>query len=172
MPIPPLTPIKKENGEELCYFEHLVNEASEVLKKDGITLDFTGYKETIERYSNLKETDINTAWELTKELNTWSEYFSDIANLIQKLYLDAETEKLEIHAEVSMRFDAKKVAAGDRYANTAQEVVLSRKKRNVLKALYDELVGKVKFLERAYYHCKATCDWAYRTRTEGNGVNG
>ena len=63
---------------------------------------------------NVKRTRFIKAWELTKELNAWSEYFSDIANLIQKKYLDSETEKLEQQSLKSIEH-SEKVVLQDRH---------------------------------------------------------
>lgn len=153
---PPVFPMKTANGVEVNYFQLLCSMVKPYLQEDGISLNFEGYIETISEYTSLTEEQIDKAWKLTKELNTWSEYFSDIANLIQKLYLDSETDKIEKQATASILCDATKVANGDRLSNKDPEVIKSRKKRNVLKAFYDELVAKIEFLNRAHYHCKAT----------------
>ncbi|MFF2531544.1 hypothetical protein ACFVS2_21790 [Brevibacillus sp. NPDC058079] len=155
---PPLHPLTTTDGKELSYFQLLAHWASEYVKKDGIQLNFKGYEETLVAYSNLNETDLQKAWNLAKELNTWAEYFSSIANLIQKLYLDAEAEKNEVKSLASIEADDKKVANGDRLSNKDPKVVNARKKRNTLKSFHEELEAKVKFLERAHYHCKATYD--------------
>ena len=155
---PPINPMV-QNGKGISYFEKLIEITSPFLKEDGIHLNFTGYKETVEEYISLQENDIDRAWKLTKELNAWSEYFSEIANLIQKMYLDAETDKLEVQSLTSMKYSEKNVSAGDRFANTTKEVIDSRKKRNALKTLHEELVSKIEFLKRGYYHCKSTCEW-------------
>lgn len=167
MAIPPISPLKIE-GVNINYFDKLLEIAGEYLKEDGIILNFEGYNETLNDYMNLKENDVEKAWILTKELNSWSEYFSSIANLIQKMYLDSETDKIEIQAIASIEADATKVANGERLSNKDAKVVKARKKRNALKALYDELESKIKFLERAYYHCKSTCEWANKSSNYSN----
>ncbi|WPS85451.1 hypothetical protein SMD22_02130 (plasmid) [Brevibacillus halotolerans] len=155
---PPLHPLTTADGKPCSYFQLLARWSSNYLKNDGIQLNFKGYEETLLEYANLNENEINKAWKLAKELNTWAEYFSSIANLIQKLYLDAETEKNEVKSLASYQADDKKVANGDRLSNKDEKVVTVRKKRNTLKAFHEELEAKVKFLERAHYHCKATYD--------------
>lgn len=157
---PPVTPLIISEDKRISYFEQLARLASDCLKKDGINLSFAGYTETLIEYANLKETELDKAWRLTKELNAWSEYFSSISNLIQKYYLDAETLKMEMQATSSIEADAVKVSNGDRLANKDGRVISARTKRNTLKSFHDELESKIKFLERAYYHCKATCEWA------------
>lgn len=153
---PPVYPIISPNGSKTNYFQLLVRMASEYLKEDGIQLNFQGYTETLIEYASLKENEAEKAWNLAQELNAWAEYMSSIANLVQKLYLDAETEKNEIKSIASVEADKNKVANGDRLSNQDPKVVMARKKRNTLKAFYEELESKVKFLERAHYHCKAT----------------
>lgn len=160
---PPVTPLKLEDGNQISYFKKLALLATQYLQPDGINLNFAGYTETLIEYANLQEKELDKAWRLTKELNAWSEYFSSIANLIQKIYLDAETDKIEVQATSSIEADAVKVANGERLANKDQRVIDARKRRNTLKAFHDELESKIKFLERAYYHCKSTCEWANKT---------
>ncbi|WCF11380.1 hypothetical protein NDS46_30955 (plasmid) [Paenibacillus thiaminolyticus] len=155
---PPVNPLLTHDGKPTNYFEVLARWASEYVKKDGIMLNFKGYKETLLDYANVNEDELDKLWKLAKELNTWAEYFSSIANLIQKLYLDAETEKNERKSMASVEADEKKVANGDRLSNKDARVVEARKKRNTLKSFHEELEAKVKFLERAHYHCKATYD--------------
>jgi hypothetical protein len=160
---PPVLPLKTEDGKGMSYFEKLVRMASEYLRKDGINLSFEGYTSTLIDYANMQEHEVDKAWRLTKELNAWSEYFSSIANLIQKMSLDAETDKIEVQATSSIEADAMKVANGERLSNKDPRVIEARKRRNTLKALHDELEAKIKFLERGYYHCKATCEWANKS---------
>jgi len=160
---PPKNPLTNSNGVNINYFEKLIEISSEYLEKDGIMLNFDGYRETLEDYTTLKENDTSKAWLLIKELNSWSEYFSSVANLIQKLYLDSETDKIETQAIASIEADATKVANGERLSNKDPKVINARKKRNTLKSLHNELESKIKFLERAYYHCKSTCEWANKT---------
>lgn len=157
---PPIYPMKVESGQGVTYFQVLCGMVKKYLEEDGISLDFGGYTDTIIDYTSLTENDMENAWKLTKELNAWSEYFSDIANLIQKIYLDSETDKIEKQAVSSITNDASKVANGDRISNKDPIVVSSRKKRNILKSFYDELVSKVDFLNRAHYHCKSTYEWS------------
>lgn len=155
---PPAASIMTTSNRAINYFELLTIWSMDYLKENNITLNFRGYNETIEAYKNLKEDDTKLAWELSRDLNAWSEYFADVANLIQKLYLDADTEKIEVLAIASFEADDKKVANGERLANKDERVVHIRKKRNTLQSFYDELQSKVKFLERAHYHCKATAE--------------
>ncbi|WPQ59659.1 hypothetical protein [Paenibacillus polymyxa] len=162
---PPVYPLKTIEGKSTSYFRILVLWARDYVQPDGIELNFSGYEKTLEEYADLNENELNKAWKLAKELNTWSEYFSSIANLIQKVYLDAETEKNEVKALASLEADNKKVTNGDRLSNKSEKVVQARKKRNVLKSLHEELCAKVKFLERAHYHCKATYDAQVKTNT-------
>lgn len=157
---PPVNPLKTNSGREMGYFEKLAQMTSEYLQEENIALNFKGYKDTIAEYASLEEQDKEKAWRLAKEINAWSEYFAGISNLIQKLALDAETDKIEIQSMVSIESDGVKVANGDRLSNKDHRVVYARKKRNSLKSFYDAIESEIKFLERAYYHCKATYDWA------------
>ncbi len=170
MSLPPLSPMRNTDGKPISYFEKLMRYALDYLKEDGIKLTFEGYTDTIKDYASLQEDEIDKAWRLAKELNAWTEYFSSISNLIQKLYLDSETSKKEVQATVSLNADSVKVANGDRLSNKDPNVVMARRKRNALKAVHDELEAKISFLERAYYHCKSTCDWANKSMNASNNV--
>ena len=147
MPMPPNAPIKGEYD----YFDILCQNASKYL---DFPIDFTGYKEVINKYRTISLTDRTANWELAKELNAWSEYCSDIASYIGNIFLDAETSKLQITSEKSIGFSEKNVSAGDRKANTDKDVIIARNKRNALKALYESLISKKDFLDKAFYQCK------------------
>lgn len=166
---PPVNPLVSADGQTPTnYFQVLARWAGDYVKKDGIQLNFKGYQETLLEYANLSEHELDKAWRLAKELNTWAEYFSSVANLIQKMYLDSEAEKNEVKSMASFAADDKKVANGDRLSNKDPKVVDARKKRNTLKSFHEELEAKVKFLERAHYHCKATYDAHAKTTQQGN----
>jgi len=169
---PPIYPLELEKGVQstqigeemgMTYFQKLVLLSKEYLE-GYIQLNFTGYTETLVEYANLEENQLNKAWKLAKELNAWAEYFSSICHVIQKIYLDAETDKKSTQAQASYEADPSKVATGDRLSNKDIRVVNSRKKRNTLKALYEELEAKTKFLERAHYHCKATYEMSIKQK--------
>lgn len=160
--LPPKFPSTSTDGKSISYLSKLAEISHSYLKEYGICLNLQGYDETCERYFSLKQDELNVAWELAKELNAWSQYISNYANLIQDLYLDAETEKLSVQSEKSIEYSDKTVSSGDRYANTQKEVIQARKKRNALKALYDCMCSEVAFLERGYYSCKSTAEWGQK----------
>lgn len=160
---PPVSPLIIE-GIPMNYFDNLVEMVRPFFNEINIKLNFDGYKKTIETYSNLDDDDAKLAWKLSRDLNMWSEYFADLSNVVLKLLLDSETDKIEQIAVASFEADNGKVANGDRLANKDKRVVFIRKKRNSFKAFNLELESKVKFLDRAYYHCKATCDWNYNPK--------
>lgn len=147
MGMPPKNPLSG-NGS---YFDVLCQMASKYL---DIGLCFDGYDEVVEKYQKASISNKDENWELAKELNAWSEYCSTIANYIQNQFLDAETTKVQIHSEKSIKFSEKNVSAGERFANTDSEVVKARLKRNSLKSLYDSLIARKDFLDKAFYQCK------------------
>lgn len=151
MSMPPSFPINKD-GKDFTYFDILCFEAKKYLPE--INLSFDGYQDTINKYKAIREDDKTGNYKLSLELNSWSEYFSDVANYIQNQYLDAETEKLQVQSLKSIESSSTSVSAGDRQANASSEVILSRKKRNALKALYDALIAKQSFTDKAFYQCK------------------
>lgn len=154
---PPISPVKL-NKEELSYFDVLVKEVQPYFDDINIRLSFDGYKDTVKRYRDLKQNNMNEAWEIAKEFNMWSEYFSEVCSLTQKLFLDAETEKIEKIAIISTNRDNKNVSNGERLANKDEVVISVRRKRNCLQAFFNELELKIAYLERAYYHCKSTVE--------------
>ena len=151
MSMPPEFPLEKD-GKKFSYFDMICEEAKKYLPE--ISLKFDGYQDTVDRYKMVMEDDKPENYQLSVELNAWSEYFSDLSNYIQNKYLDAETEKIQIQSIKSIENSSTSVSAGDRHANTTSEVISSRKKRNALKALYDALVAKQEFTEKAFYQCK------------------
>lgn len=162
---PPVNPIVV-NDTPTDYFQHLTEMVKPNFEEVGIKLNFSGYKETILEYASLKDSDTDKAWQLARDLNMWSEYFSDISNITQKLLLDSETTKIEQIAISSFESDNVKVANGDRLANKDERVVNARRIRNAFKSFFSELEAKVDFLERAYYHCKNTCEWNNQSRSK------
>lgn len=165
--LPPITPINDKNGKPVSYLEKLAEISEPYLQEYDIALNLSGYAETCQRYFSLKLDEVEKAWELARELNAWSQYIANYANLIQDLFLDAETEKLSVMSQKSIDFSEKTVASGDRYANTQNEVINARKKRNALKALYDAMVAETEFLERGYYSCKSTAEWPAKNAQRG-----
>ena len=89
MSMPPISPLNI-NGKATTYFQLLCDEAQKYL--DDIELNFEGYETTVQKYKIVSDTDKEINYELSKEFNAWSEYFSEVANYIQNKYLDAETE--------------------------------------------------------------------------------
>lgn len=165
MIFPPKAPLVKGN-KDINYFQQLAMLVSPCLKEYGITLNFQGFTELIDEYQDLKFNDAEKAWELAMMINSWSDYFSSLSNVVQKIMLDSETDWLKAQAIKSIRHDVDKVSNGNRFSNKDKDVIRLRKKRNVLKAFYDELQAKVRFLERAYYHCKATYELGRKTHIE------
>lgn len=167
---PPKLPIKF-NDKDMDYFDCLVSMVEPYFHEFQIPLDFTGYKELVDMYGNLTNENTELAWKLSKEINIWSEYISDLSNLTQKLFLDSETDKIEQFAIASYQADKTKVANGERLANKDLSVVNVRKKRNSFKAFSLALDSKSRFLERAYHHCKSTCNWNYSSAYDNSSNN-
>lgn len=165
MIFPPKAPLVNGN-EQINYFQQLTKLASPYLNKYGITLNFEGFLEVIEEYQNLQFTDIEKAWQLAMVMNSWADYFSSLSNVVQKIMLDSETDWIKTQAIKSISHDIDKVSNGNRFSNKDEEVIKLRNKKNTLKAFYDELQAKVRFLERAYYHCKITYEVGKKTHIE------
>lgn len=151
--LPPKSPIK--NGQNKTYFDLLCSTVRQYM--NGVNLDFTGYDDLVAEYIAVASHDSDKNFELSKSFNAWYEYISDITNVIQNDFLDAETEKLQVVSEKSILANEKSVSAGDRKANADPDVILARKRRNALKAFYDTLVARQNFCEKAFYQCKHCC---------------
>lgn len=160
---PPLTPIKivgKDNKQdkETDYFGFLALQVNPIVKKYDMSLNFEGWQNTKLDYANMTDGNYTIAWKVMEEMNLWADYFSSCANVVQKLFLDSETDKIEIQAIASAEADTTKVANGDRLANKDKRVIDARKDRNGLKALFEDLQAKVKFCERCHYQAKSMYD--------------
>lgn len=149
-----------DNGKEiLSYFQLLLFDAAEPLKKYGLSVDITGYEEMINEFETLRLEDYLKAWDMSQELNAWSDYLSDIRSNCKRVLRDIETDKMSLKAEASELADKTKVANGDRLANKDKTVISIRKERNAVEALCDLLDAKIQFLERAHYMAKKTFEW-------------
>lgn len=149
---PPVLPIDDKQD----YFDKLIEEIEPYFTKNGLGLKFEGYKDTVQAYSDLKSSDLDKCWELSRDFNMWGEYFSDLKALVEKLFLDAETEKKKEYATASLAEDSKKVANGDRLANKNPTVIALRRDRNLLQAFITSLTAKIDFCYKCHHHCKNT----------------
>ena len=151
MILPPKHPIQGKYS----YFDMLCADAQKYIPE--VPLVFDGYEELLDKYVTLSDLDSNANFEKSKEFQAWFDYISGLANRIQNAFLDAETDKLQVFSQKSLDSSEKNVSAGDRKANTEPEVIMVRKKRNALKSLYDALVARQDFCEKAFYQCKYNC---------------
>lgn len=151
MILPPKHPIQGKYS----YFDMLCADAQKYIPE--VPLVFDGYEELLDKYVTLSDLDSNANFEMSKEFQAWFDYISGLANRIQNAFLDAETDKLQVFSQKSLDSSEKNVSAGDRKANTEPEVIMVRKKRNALKSLYDALVARQDFCEKAFYQCKYNC---------------
>lgn len=147
-------------NKDSSYLNILLKNAEEILKENGLIIDLTGYYETMLKLYSLEMSDVAGAWELSMELNAWSDYLGDIRSNCKKILSDLEAEKMSTIAAASLSADKGKVANGDRLANKDEKVVQIRKKRNTMQSLCDLLDSKVIYLERAHYMCKKTFEIA------------
>ena len=168
MPMPPKTPVNVD-GTPMDYFDAIILEVEDIYREANLPLDFTGYLETINNFTELSFDDFETSYQLAEELFAWSDYVNNLKGLTKKLLLDAETEKITEIAKASVKADDTKVANGERLANKDENVILARKKRNTLEAFYDLLEAKSNLLNQAFYFCKSTCDWERKSQSNWNG---
>lgn len=140
-------------------FDILINEVAEYFGNKGLVLKFEGYKETLEQYSHIDFNDYNQCEEMARDFNMWGQYFAELEAYAEKLYLDAETNKIKEYAVASITADKVKVSNGDRLANKDESVVKARRTRNLLKAFYDLLESNKDYCYTSHHHCKDTCKW-------------
>ena len=152
---PPVLPI----DGRMNYFDKLVEEIRPLFEGKGITLDFSGYKETVNKYSAVNSTDFEQLWELSRDFNMWGEYFSELQSLVEKLFLDGEVDEKKEFATASVSEDVKSVANGDRIANKNKEVVNARRYKNLMKSFLLNLESKIDFAYKCHHHCKGACNW-------------
>ena len=145
MILPPKHPIEGKYS----YFDMLCADAQKYIPH--IPLRFDGYEDLLDKYMALSDLDSNANFEMSKEFQAWFDYIAGLANRIQNAFLDAETDKLQVFSQKSLD------SSGDRKANTEPDVIIARKKRNALKSLYDALVARQDFCEKAFYQCKYNC---------------
>lgn len=172
MPAPPVHPTSHpyNPGAQVDYFEYLLLVTRQQLKSNNssLILKADGLRALLSSYASLQRNDFEKAWELAKDFNLWADYFSGMANTIQKEFLDSNTKKIKVQSEASFDADSTKVANGDRLSNKDDRVVSARINRNTFKSFYDGLLKTVEFLERAHYHCKSTYEMAkYEQKQEG-----
>jgi hypothetical protein len=163
MILPPKNPVQGK----FTYFDVLCANAQPYMP--NTPLNFEGYNELVDAYVVLSDLDTHANYRMAVDFNAWFEYIANIANVVQNAYLDAETEKLQTVSTSSLNASEKSVAAGDRKANTDPEVIIARKKRNALKSLYDALIARQEFCEKAFYQCKYNC-MESGERSGGNGA--
>lgn len=72
--------------EKLEKFEDVAKLANYYLKKNGINLNFLGYKDFLKKYFSVSESDVESIHELIKESMMWSNYLSELNNLINVYY--------------------------------------------------------------------------------------
>ena len=152
--MPPKTPVNVD-GTPMDYFDAIILEVEDIYREANLPLDFTGYLETINNFTELAFDDFETSYQLAEELFAWSDYVNNLKGLTKKLLLDAETEKITEIAKASVKAD--------------DNVILARKKRNALEAFYDLLEAKSNLLNQAFYFCKSTCDWERKSQSNWNG---
>lgn len=128
----------------------------EVLKKYDTTFDLrvNGFKDVLKEYQGLSyNTSREVAFEISKKLNVWIDYFSDVSQYFQNEYLFSENEKNQIQSIKSIE-NSEKASSGERFANTTFDLLDIRLKRSIYKSMYDLFSLILSFLEKAFYQCK------------------
>lgn len=148
-------PVVNETGK-ISIFEKLKKEADPYLEMNDVEFDFSALDDLFLRFQRLSQSDANAAWNLAQEILAWRDYISSLLALCTRTLKDAETDKISILAQASVRYDENKVSNGDRLANLDESVVAARKKRNVLEAFHEMLESKKETCDMMHYFCKST----------------
>ena len=136
----------KNDKDILLSYYNLSKKVNAYMLKDKISLDLTGYQEIVGRYMRLIDTDILEAKELTLLCNMWSDYFLDIANLIQFYLLKAQLDIDRMKADKGIQNDENQQIYETELKRLTQLIY-------ALKLFYKKTKGQKKFFEKAYYHC-------------------
>ncbi len=127
---------------ELVKFETIAKISNFYLKKAGITLSFLGYKDFIKKYLTVKEDDIESIYELTKESITWGNYLSEVENLINAYFLNKIIERdnsssREIEKEIKfIRLFQKHLEIQSRHCNSIHSEMIKLYKRNAFRVAF------------------------------------
>ena len=128
--------------KKLVEFESAAKIANFYLKKTGVALNFLGYKDFFEKYFDVKESDIESVYELTKESIMWSNYLSELNSLVNVCFFNklikqenSPNEKLEKEINIVKLFK-KHLEIQVRYCNLIHSETLKLYKENMLKVAF------------------------------------
>lgn len=133
---------KKKDGTR---FQTMARRINVYLDKEGSPLSFEGYTETVRNYFRLQDIDLYETFMLITECNLWSNYMSEVENIIQfhKDRVELETNQLE--AKISKKSPENEL-----------DVLHAQKKKELqdFKLFYKQVQVQKKFFIQAHLHCK------------------
>lgn len=138
---------RRKNQNSSLRFRDLAKKINFYLKPEGISLTFQGYTDTVSRYAQLQEHDLYEVYQLMTECNLWSNYLSEVENLIQLKLLEAQLE-----------LDRLKAYQKKKTKNEALEQAIKKAKTKTkeFQLFYRQLITQKTFFEKAFQHCLTT----------------
>jgi MarR-like DNA-binding transcriptional regulator SgrR of sgrS sRNA len=133
---------KKQNSS--FTFQELAKRINFYLRQEGIRLTFQGYTDTVSRYSQLQEHDLYEVYQLMTQCNLWSNYLSEIENLIQLKSLEAQVELDRLKAYYKKK---------TKNESLEQAIKKAKTKAKEFHLFYHQLIAQKTFFENAFWHC-------------------
>ena len=81
-----------EEDKDLLKFEKLAKYLQVLIKDRGLILNLSGYKNFMLEYYSMIQCDIETSSKISKEAIFWSDYFSEIRNILNLVLMDMGIE--------------------------------------------------------------------------------
>ena len=134
---------------ELFKFEPLAKRINRHLKRDGIVLNFLGYRDTILEYFRIIDNHLGEVFDMTIECNLWFQYFSDLEGLIQYKKLDLDLD-----------LDILKASHDGKTPNNEAEPKIEELRLKILDftAFLAQIEVQKHFFSRAAYQCAKLYD--------------
>lgn len=135
---------RKKKNTNPTNFQQLATIVNTYLKEEGIQLNFSGYSKTLQRYFRVQDYDLVEIYHIMNDCNLWTNYLSEVANLIQYKFLEYKVETDRLCA-----FVQKKAIDYD----LEQTIKANKDKTKAFEIFYQQLIAQKTFFEKAFWHC-------------------
>lgn len=149
-----LPPSKPLNNGQSTYLEYFVSIIKNDFKTYGVDLNFAGLTMLCTEYLNIDYQNLNNCSRMSREFNMWSSYIDSLEGITKKLYLDAETNKVNQISVASFLHGGKNKSHGERLANMDTNVIAARKIRNSFDSFHECLNALEQFLIRCHHETR------------------
>lgn len=149
--LPPARPL---NNGKSTYLEYFVFAIKNDFKTYGVDLNFAGLTALCQEYLEINYQNLNNCSRMSREFNMWSSYIDSLEGITKKLYLDAETNKINQISVASFLHGGKNKAHGERLANMDANVIAARKTRNSFDSFHECLNALEQFLIRCHHETR------------------